>query len=99
MVPLDGPSHAMGTGARARCHRSRRSPPIALAAVAIAVGIFTRFVTRSSLWLDEALSVIIASAPLGQLFEHLKHDGHPPFYYLLLHLVSLVQSHKCLKQC
>ena len=58
---------------------------IALAAVAIGVGIFTRFVTRSSLWLDEALSVNIASAPLGQLFEHLKHDGHPPFYYLLLH--------------
>ncbi|MEJ6511445.1 MAG: glycosyltransferase family 39 protein [Actinomycetota bacterium] len=58
---------------------------IALAAIAIAVGIFTRFVTRSSLWLDEALSVNIASAPLGQLVEHLKHDGHPPFYYLVLH--------------
>ncbi len=58
---------------------------IALAAVAVALGIVTRFVTRSSLWLDEALSVNIASAPLGQLVEHLKHDGHPPFYYVVLH--------------
>jgi hypothetical protein len=58
---------------------------IAIAVVAVALGIVTRFVTRSSLWLDEALSVNIASAPLGQLVEHLKHDGHPPFYYVLLH--------------
>ncbi len=58
---------------------------IALALVAVALGVVTRFVTRSSLWLDEALSVNIASAPLGQLVELLKHDGHPPFYYVVLH--------------
>jgi len=58
---------------------------IGLALVAIAIGFVTRFVTRSSLWLDEALSVNLASLPLGELSEALKHDGHPPFYYVLLH--------------
>jgi len=58
---------------------------IGLALVAVAIGIVTRFVTRSSLWLDEALSVNLASLPLGELSEALKHDGHPPFYYVLLH--------------
>lgn len=58
---------------------------LVLAAVAIAIGIVTRFVTRSALWLDEALSVQIASLPIGQIPEALKHDGHPPLYYVLLH--------------
>jgi mannosyltransferase len=51
----------------------------------VAVGVALRFVQRSPLWLDEALSVNIARLPLGDLFEALRHDGHPPFYYLLLH--------------
>ncbi|CAB4597168.1 unannotated protein [freshwater metagenome] len=58
---------------------------VAVAVVAIVIGIFTRFVTRSSLWLDEALSVNIAELPLGQLTDALKHDGHPPLYYVVLH--------------
>ncbi len=58
---------------------------IGLALVAVVIGIVTRFVTRSSLWLDEALSVDLAQLPLGQLSEALKHDGHPPLYYALLH--------------
>ena len=44
-----------------------------------------RFVTRSPLWLDEALSVNIAQLPLGQIPAALRHDGHPPLYYFLLH--------------
>jgi len=51
--------------------------------VALAVGL--RFVTRSPLWLDEALSVNIAELPIGQIPEALRHDGHPPLYYVLLH--------------
>lgn len=58
---------------------------VALAVVALAIGLFTRFVTRSSLWLDEALSVNIAQLPLGEMTEALKHDGHPPLYYAILH--------------
>jgi mannosyltransferase len=51
----------------------------------VVVGVVLRFVQRSPLWLDEALSVNIARLPLGDLFEALRHDGHPPFYYVLLH--------------
>lgn len=37
------------------------------------------------LWLDEALSVEIATLPLAQLPAALRVDGAPPVYYLLLH--------------
>lgn len=77
----DGPAPA-ATG------RPTRIPswtaPVAVAAV-VAVGVVLRFVQRSPLWLDEALSVNIASLPVGDLLEALRHDGHPPLYYLLLH--------------
>ena len=56
----------------------------ALVAV-VALGVVARFVQRSPLWLDEALSVNIAGLPVSDLLEALWHDGHPPLYYLLLH--------------
>ncbi|HEY6417157.1 MAG TPA: glycosyltransferase family 39 protein, partial [Acidimicrobiales bacterium] len=68
--------------------RSTRLPPWTASAALVAIvaaGVALRFVQRSPLWLDEALSVNIAQLPLGDLFEALRHDGHPPFYYLLLH--------------
>ncbi len=68
--------------------RSTRLPPwVAPAAVSaiVVVGIALRFVQRSPLWLDEALSVNIAQLPVGDLLEALRHDGHPPLYYLVLH--------------
>ncbi len=55
-------------------------------ALVVAAGIVLRFVTRSDLWLDEALSVNIARLPFSDLHEALKHDGAPPLYYVLLHL-------------
>ena len=51
----------------------------------VALGVAARFFSTSDLWLDEALSANIAKLPVGDLFEALKHDGHPPLYYLLLH--------------
>jgi hypothetical protein len=39
-----------------------------------------------SLWLDEGLSVGIASHPLSEIPGVLRLDGSPPLYYLLLHL-------------
>lgn len=36
-------------------------------------------------WVDEAISIGIASHPLSQLPQLLRHDGSPPLYYLLLH--------------
>lgn len=62
----------------------RRLDLIVLVALAIAAVGF-RFVTRSPLWLDEALSVNIAKLPIGDIPGALRHDGHPPLYYVLLH--------------
>src|SRR3954469_5545766 len=58
---------------------------LAVGALVVVVGIVLRFVTRSPLWLDEALSVNIARLPLGEIKGALRHDGHPPLYYVLLH--------------
>ena len=49
------------------------------------IGLVLRFVARTPLWLDEALSVNIAKLPIGQITEALHHDGHPPLYYFMLH--------------
>lgn len=54
-------------------------------AAALLVGVVLRFVTTSELWLDEALSVNIARLPAGDMLTALRHDGHPPLYYFLLH--------------
>ncbi len=67
---------------------SRGSVPrvVVVAGVVIGLGaLFFFFVTRSDLWLDEALTVNIARLPLSQLHEALKHDGAPPLFYVLLH--------------
>ena len=67
---------------------NRRPEPVALVAVLAAIvvaGVVLRFVTTSHLWLDEALSVEIARLPLRDIPEALRHDGHPPLYYALLH--------------
>jgi uncharacterized membrane protein len=58
---------------------------VVVGVVALVVGTVLRFTTQSSLWLDEALSVNIAQLPLGDITDWLRHDGHPPLYYLLLH--------------
>ena len=69
-------------------HPDRRSllRPSSLAfALVVVVGIAFRLHTRSELWLDEALSANIARLPVGDMLRQLKHDGHPPLFYLLLH--------------
>lgn len=58
---------------------------VLLALVAVVVGSAARFVARTPLWLDEALSVNIASLSPGEINDALRHDGHPPLYYYLLH--------------
>lgn len=65
---------------------ARRRQLVSLGLVAAVVGgIVLRFATTSPLWLDEALSVRIASLPFGDIPGALRHDGHPPLYYWLLH--------------
>ena len=58
--------------------------PVVLGTIVV-LGVVLRFVQRSPLWLDEALSVNISRLPVGDLLDALRHDGHPPLYYLILH--------------
>lgn len=44
----------------------------------------TRYIS-GQFWMDEALSVGIASHPLGAIPGVLRHDGSPPLFYALLH--------------
>jgi mannosyltransferase len=37
-------------------------------------------------WMDEAITTGISLHPLGQIPGVLRHDGNPPFYYMLLHV-------------
>ena len=56
-------------------------------ALLVAVSLFLR--TRAidaAFWIDEGLSVGIASFPLADIPGVLRQDGSPPLYYLLLHL-------------
>jgi mannosyltransferase len=81
-------------GAPRRVARDGDSPfagPLGIAfAVAIVLtliaAVVLRFVTKSALWEDEALTIAIARRPLGQLHGLLRHDGSPPLYYVMLHL-------------
>ncbi len=63
-----------------------------LTVVAVVAGVALRLWPRTSLWLDEALSVNIASLPVKDIPEALRHDGHPPLYYFLLHFWMLLDS-------
>ncbi|HVM52759.1 MAG TPA: glycosyltransferase family 39 protein [Acidimicrobiales bacterium] len=62
-----------------------RTVGLIAAGLAVALGVAFRVASRSDLWLDEALSVHIASLPPGELVDALRRDGHPPLYYFLLH--------------
>lgn len=56
-----------------------------LVVLAVLAGVALRFWPRPDLWLDEALSVNIASLPIDEIGAALRRDGHPPLYYWLLH--------------
>ena len=56
-----------------------------LVVTCLVVGAVLRFVPGSPMWLDEALTTNIAGGPLGDITGRLRHDGHPPLFYWLLH--------------
>jgi len=70
--------------------RRLTTSPVALGAFVLfllAISVYWR--TRalgSSFWMDEGLSIGIASHPLGDIPGVLRHDGSPPLYYMLLNL-------------
>ena len=55
-----------------------------VAVAAAAAGAAMRFISPSPMWLDEVLSVNIASLPVGDAVQALRHDGHPILYYAVL---------------
>ena len=57
-----------------------------LVVIAALIGIGLRFAPRSGMWLDEALSSNIAQLPLAEIPSALRRDGHPPLFYVLLHV-------------
>ena len=59
---------------------------VLLVGTCVLAGSILRFTPSTPLWLDEALSVNIASARLGDIATMLRHDGHPPLYYYILHV-------------
>ncbi|MCI3949317.1 MAG: hypothetical protein K0R11_1251 [Acidimicrobiales bacterium] len=61
-----------------------------LVGAVLAAAVALRFLTRSDLWLDEALSVNIARLPLDEIPDALRHDGFPPLFYWLLHVWTAV---------
>lgn len=81
---LRGDNDAVATAESRLVGRLRRLEPPAVVAL-VAIGVVLRFATTSALWLDEALSVNIASLSLGDIPDALRQDGHPPLYYFLLH--------------
>ncbi|MHB1988410.1 MAG: glycosyltransferase family 39 protein [Acidimicrobiales bacterium] len=92
-APLDEPTIVRGTAsdiARGSDNRLGKGSfgvvfvQIGVIAV-LAIGVALRFLTRSPLWLDEALTVNIAREPISRIPGLLRHDGAPPLYYFLLH--------------
>jgi mannosyltransferase len=76
---------------RTRRRIELRAPQAALAAAALLVLTLVSIYVRTraisgSFWMDEGLSVGIASYPLDEIPGVLKEDGSPPLYYLLLHV-------------
>ncbi|MGQ0744609.1 MAG: glycosyltransferase family 39 protein [Acidimicrobiales bacterium] len=65
-------------------------PLLAAGGLVLVLGALARFLSPSALWLDEALSVNIATLPLGEIPGALRRDGAPPLYYVILHLWILL---------
>ncbi|SVC57957.1 uncharacterized protein METZ01_LOCUS310811, partial [marine metagenome] len=66
---------------------------VAMVAVAVVGGLVLRFVPASPMWLDEAISASLAEEARrgwSPLVEALRHDGHPPLYYVLLAIWTTV---------
>ena len=61
-----------------------------LAALVAATSFLWGRAAGMAFWLDEGISVGVASHPLADIPSLLRQDGSPPLYYLILHLWSSV---------
>jgi 4-amino-4-deoxy-L-arabinose transferase-like glycosyltransferase len=67
-----------------RASRGHRLALLAITAAACAWRVAT--LGAESLWYDEAISLHLARLPLHEILEDRARDGHPPPYFLLLHM-------------
>ena len=81
---------SMNSGMTQKSRDSLYYVAVSVTAGIVLLNIFLRFFADSPFWLDEAISASIAGKGLGGLVDALRHDGHPPLYYLLLHWWSVV---------
>ena len=70
---------------RARAHRVATTAAGVVLLALVSLFLRTRAL-EAAFWIDEGLSVGIASYGLTDIPTVLEQDGSPPFYYLLLHL-------------
>lgn len=81
--PLPGP--AAGEDDSAGVPEATRARVAVLALMALATALRVSLVTRAY-WVDEGISIGIASHPLSQIPGLLRMDGSPPLFYAILHL-------------
>jgi mannosyltransferase len=62
----------------------------ALAVLAVGVAAVRAHALGAPLWMDEGISIGIASHPLSAIPSLLRQDGSPPLYYLTLHAWTAV---------
>ncbi len=66
---------------------SKPATVVAGLAAVVVISVLIRLEGQSTwLWIDEAISVGIASQPLSDIPALLRQDGSPPLYYFVLHL-------------
>jgi len=65
--------------------------------VLVGIGSILRFykLDHQSLWMDEIFSINLAAPEnsLGQVFDLVKKDSHPPLYYFLIHIFFCLFGH------
>ena len=88
-IPSHPPVEAQGASSAGNEHFTKGPRPAAVAGVLVvlmAASLGLRLADFNSwLWMDEGISVGIASHPLTEIPGLLRQDGSPPLYYILLH--------------
>lgn len=89
LIPSNPPVEAQGASSSGNEASTEGPGPAAVAGllmVLMAASLGLRLADFNSwLWMDEGISVGIASHPLSEIPGLLRQDGSPPLYYLVLH--------------
>lgn len=96
MMSGSSPATETTTGTERRAGWWRRAPAVDACALLVLMLVLAVLWGRARTvwyWIDEGMSLGIASHPLGEIPSLMRQDGSPPLFYMLLHVwVSLVGS-------